>query len=127
MSDAVYCYPPDHMVLEDKLKIQDTGKLDRTGRNLLRFSPGVSGGEFDLACLKAIHHHLFEDVYDGAGKLRTVEISKNASQFRRQTSTGKTDLHRRQVAAELLHGLSAADFARGETIGDVDYVQPTMR
>jgi len=31
----------------------------------------------DLAELRAIHRHLFQDVYDWAGKVRTVDIRKN--------------------------------------------------
>jgi cell filamentation protein len=31
--------------------------------------------------LFAIHHYLFQDIYDWAGKRRTVEISKNGKQF----------------------------------------------
>lgn len=38
-------------------------------------------GNFDLAHLKAIHRHLFQDVYDWAGQLRTVDISKGSSRF----------------------------------------------
>ena len=33
----------------------------------------------DLAELCAIHHHLFQDVYDWAGQIRTVDIRKNAA------------------------------------------------
>ena len=32
---------------------------------------------FDLDHLRAIHRHLFQDVYAWAGKIRTVEISKS--------------------------------------------------
>ena len=35
----------------------------------------------DSNALFAIHRHLFQDVYDWAGKLRTVEISKGGKQF----------------------------------------------
>ena len=38
-------------------------------------------GTFDLAHLQAIHHHLFQDVYEWAGQLRTVDISKGSSRF----------------------------------------------
>jgi cell filamentation protein len=31
----------------------------------------------DLTELRAIHHHLFQDLYDWAGQLRTVDIRKN--------------------------------------------------
>jgi len=38
-------------------------------------------GKFDLAHLKAIHKFLFEDVYEWAGELRTISISKGSSMF----------------------------------------------
>lgn len=31
---------------------------------------------YDLAHLQAIHHHLFQDMYDWAGKIRTVHLNK---------------------------------------------------
>lgn len=38
-------------------------------------------GKFDLEHLKAIHAHVFQDVYEWAGKTRTVNISKNGDAF----------------------------------------------
>jgi cell filamentation protein len=38
-------------------------------------------GNFDLEHYKAIHNFLFEDIYDWAGKLRTVNISKKGTVF----------------------------------------------
>ena len=38
---------------------------------------------FDLNHLQHIHKHLFQDVYDWAGQIRTVEIAKGNSQFAR--------------------------------------------
>lgn len=38
-------------------------------------------GKFDLAHLKAIHAHVFQDVYEWAGQIRTVGISKNGDRF----------------------------------------------
>lgn len=38
-------------------------------------------GEFDYAHFKAIHLHLFQDVYDWAGEERNVSISKGSTQF----------------------------------------------
>ncbi|MDR1052162.1 MAG: Fic family protein [Deltaproteobacteria bacterium] len=35
----------------------------------------------DSSSLFAIHHHLFQDIYDWAGKQRAVEISKGGKQF----------------------------------------------
>lgn len=38
-------------------------------------------GKFDLEHLKAIHAHVFQDVYEWAGKTRSVNISKNGDRF----------------------------------------------
>jgi cell filamentation protein len=38
-------------------------------------------GGFDVAHLKAIHRHIFQDVYEWAGEFRTVNISKGALLF----------------------------------------------
>jgi cell filamentation protein len=40
-------------------------------------------GKFDLEHLKAIHAHVFQDLYEWAGKTRTVNISKNGDAFAR--------------------------------------------
>ena len=130
MSDADYCYPPDFSVLKNKLDIRDADTLGRVERRLTtdRIFEGVPTGNFDLAHLKALHRHLFQDVYDWAGELRTVEISKGGSQFqfRRYIETGMADVHRRLVTTDFLKRLDAAAFAReaGAIIGDVNYVHP---
>jgi cell filamentation protein len=38
-------------------------------------------GRFDLAHLQAIHKHLFGDLYEWAGQLRTIDISKGGNRF----------------------------------------------
>lgn len=38
-------------------------------------------GKFDLEHLKAIHAHVFQDVYEWAGQVRSVNISKNGDAF----------------------------------------------
>jgi cell filamentation protein len=112
------------------LGISDAGKLDRHERRLVadRIAEGVPNGSFDLAHLRAIHHHLFQDVYDWAGELRTVEIFKggNQFQFRQYIPTGMADVHRRLSRAGFLTRLPASEFARqaGIIIGDVNYIHP---
>lgn len=39
------------------------------------------GGRFDFAHYKAIHRFLFEDLYDWAGTIRTVDMSKKGTLF----------------------------------------------
>jgi cell filamentation protein len=84
----------------------------------------IPSGSFNIAHLRAIHRHLFQDVYDWADELRTVEIAKGASQFqfRRYIETGMADVHRRIVAWNQLRGLDAETFAG--RAGEINYVHP---
>lgn len=129
-NDVAYCYPPDYRVLKNKLNIRDPIELDRIERRLVsaRGAENLPTGKFDLAHLKAIHRHLFQDIYEWAGQVRTVEISKGGSQFqfRRFIETGMADVHRRLTEANFLKGLPAATSAReaGQIIGDINHVHP---
>lgn len=77
-----YCYPGTN-VLKNKLDIHDTNELYEEERNLsnLRAEELIMNGlpdkpTFDFAYIKKIHKYLFQDVYDWAGKVRTVDIAK---------------------------------------------------
>jgi len=93
-----------------------------------RLIEGPPQGRFDLAHLRAIHRHLFQDVYEWAGQVREVEITKGETQFqlRRFIETGISDIHRRLEARNYLRGLDRAAFAReaGEIIGDLNHAHP---
>ena len=131
MNDDVDPYLiPGTKVLRNRLGISDAQRLDRIERRIVadRIAEGAPVGAFDLAHLRAIHRHLFQDVYDWAGELRTVEINKGGHQFqfRRYIQTGMSDVHRRLVQAKFLKGLGADNFAQqaGVVIGDVNYIHP---
>ncbi len=130
MTDRVYCYPPDYTVLTNKLDIRGPHALDTAERALVvaRLTEGPPSGAFDLAHLCAIHSHLFQDVYEWAGELRRVEISKGGQQFqpRRFIEVGMADVHRRLVEQKFLAGLGADAFsaAAAHVIGDINYVHP---
>ena len=121
---------PGTKVLRNRLGISDSRRLDRIERRLVtdRIAEGAPTGVFDLTHLCAIHRHLFQDVYDWAGELRTVEINKGGHQFqfRRYIQTGMHDVHRRLAQAKFLKGLGRDEFARqaGVIIGDVNYIHP---
>jgi len=129
MSDDSYVYPGTG-VLRNKLGITDAEKLDYYEREIvtMRAREGAPQGDFDLKHLKAIHRHLFQDIYEWAGEVRTVEISKgqNQFQFRQYIETGMADVHRRIVKSNFLRGLQRPEFAAeaGRIIGDVNYVHP---
>ncbi len=130
MSDPDYCYPPDFTVLQNKLGIRDAPTLEAAERRFVaqRLLEAVPTGDFDLDHLRAIHRHLFQDVYEWAGEVRTVEIAKGGSGFqpRRFIGTGMADVHRRIVAAAYFRGTSPERFADGAglILGDVNHVHP---
>jgi len=73
-------------VLKNRFGIVDATLLSETEADLaaarsreLALAP--LKGKFDLAHLQAIHKYLFGDLYDWAGRLRTVDISKNGHLF----------------------------------------------
>ena len=129
MSDDPYVYSGSD-VLRNKLGITDKSQFDCLERRLVaqRATERLPTGCFDLDHLRAIHRHLFQDVYEWAGELRTVEISKGGHQFqfRQYIETGMADVHRRLEHADFFRGLSSAEFAKaaGTIIGDVNYVHP---
>lgn len=130
MSDPEYCYPPGFRVLRNRFDLRNQTDLDAVEREFVtqRLREPIPLGDFDLAHLKSIHHHLFQDVYDWAGKVRTVEISKGQDtfQFRRFIETGMQDVHSRVLARDYLKNLSPKEFAReaADILGDVNYVHP---
>jgi cell filamentation protein len=48
---------------------------------LSRSAEPLPAGELDYAHYRAIHHHLFQDVYDWAGEPRTIRIEKGGNWF----------------------------------------------
>ncbi len=77
------------MALENKLGIADSADLAREEEKISKkkamelFENGLldklEAGKF--SALKAIHKYLFEDIYDFAGEIRTVNISKGSFRF----------------------------------------------
>jgi cell filamentation protein len=124
-----YLYPGTK-VLRNRLGITDERRLDRVERRIVgdRIVEGAPAGSFDLSHIRSIHRHLFQDIYDWAGELRTVEISKGGSQFqfRQYIPTGMADVHRRLTRAGFLKRLPASEFAReaGVIVGDINYIHP---
>lgn len=129
MSGDPYVYAGTN-VLKNRLDITDPDALDfwERERVIARYTEGTPSGNFDLKHLRAIHHHLFQDIYEWAGELRTVEISKGGDQFMfcRYIENGMADVHRRLVEDDFLVGLSALGFAAkaGEIIGDINHAHP---
>lgn len=79
MQDS-YCYP-NSRTLKNRLGITDSDELYEAERNLsnLRAEELMHDpikGRFDFSHLQRIHRYLFQDIYDWAGEVRTVDIAK---------------------------------------------------
>ena len=84
-ADDVYCIPGT-AVLKNKAGITDQDQLDEfegdfTAIRLLELTQNPVEGSFDLAHLCKIHQYLFQDVYEWAGEVRTVDIIRGDSRF----------------------------------------------
>jgi cell filamentation protein len=85
LDESTYVYPGT-TILKNKLDIRDKKKLDQwerlmTAKRHLQLMARPLSGSFDLAHLQRIHKHLFQDVYEWAGQIRKVVISKPPTLF----------------------------------------------
>lgn len=81
--DEYYCYPGSD-VLINKLGLVDERALEAAEIKLTQariedYEPDFD--DFSLPALRAIHFHLFQDLYDWAGDIRTVDISRGGTRF----------------------------------------------
>ena len=84
-ANDVYCIPGS-AVLKNKAGITDQDLLDEfegdfTAIRLLELTQKPIEGLFDLVHLCKIHQYLFQDVYEWAGELRSVDIIRGDSRF----------------------------------------------
>lgn len=125
-----YCYPGTSQ-LRNLLGIEDAATLAQAERALseaaastIEFLPPP----YDLSYLKHIHRSLFGDLYDWAGELRTVDISKDDTHF---CVTGRIEPEAQKLFASLasaswFEGLDRAELieAVAELFGDLNVVHP---
>ena len=78
-----YLIAADSPVLVNKLGLTTVEALQAAENDLvearvaeLRARPSLVSRTYDLVHLKSLHRHLFQDVYEWAGDLRTVGIAK---------------------------------------------------
>lgn len=77
-----YCYKSTR-VLKNLARLRSQHRLDQFEHEaaLVRSGEPLPDGALDAAHYRAIHHHLFQDVYAWAGQYRTVRISKGGNMF----------------------------------------------
>jgi cell filamentation protein len=102
-------------VLKNRLGLRRQADLDafEAVSVALRAEEPLPTGRFSPTHYRAIHRHLFQDVYPWAGRYRTVRMAKDRSPFcypEYIASEMNALLARPRVAAEL-QGLDAAAFA----------------
>lgn len=80
--DSTYCYPNTNILI-NKLNIKNQDELhlaeaEITTQRINQIkNDNLIPGKFDTNHLKAIHHHIFQDIYPWAGEIRTVDIAKS--------------------------------------------------
>ncbi len=125
----LYRYPGS-TVLRNRLDIRQKEALDYAERMLVRqrLEEGCPLGDFDLAHLRTIHRHCFQDVYHWAGEVRLVPLAKGESRFcpPDRIEPALRGIHTRVVELDFLRGLSADRFAHAAAmiIGGIDVVHP---
>ena len=135
VSDFVdpYVYPGT-TVLKNRLGIMSHGELSEaeveiTWGRRQQLADGAVTGSFDFDHLCAIHSWLFQDIYEWAGLIRTVNISKGSSHFLdvSKIETGAQHTFHTPSHALLISGpLSPLEFvaAAADLLGDINYIHP---
>ena len=121
-------------LLRNKLGITDRDELavaeaDITTARLARLAAKPIPGRYDLPHLQAIHKEIFGSIYPWAGQIRTVEISKENTQFCR---TGMIHNFAEDVFGRLarkdhyLQGLGREDFLTklADLYGNINALHP---
>ncbi|WP_070356543.1 Fic/DOC family protein [Pseudomonas lutea] len=127
-----YTYPGSD-VLRNCLEIKDQDQLDTVESSFaaIRAAELESkpiAGSFDLKHLKDTHRHLFGDVYEWAGELRQVDISKGNTRF---ANVGYLEGAGQKLFSQLakenhLRGLSPDKLSErlGDYLGEINVLHP---
>jgi cell filamentation protein len=117
MYDAVedpYTYR-NSTVLLNKLDLRNQAELDAFEAEIssARAEEPLPEGILDFKHYCAIHHHLFQDVYDWAGQPRTVRIAKGGNPFcfPENIQSQATNLFELLQEGDYLQGLQAEEFS----------------
>ena len=130
MIDATDFTIPGTGVLRNKLGITDSAALlkattDSTVLRLAELHASPIRGGFDSAHLQAIHHHLYQDLYDWAGELRSIDAHNVPASQVEKSLNGVLDRLSRE---NHLKGLSAEEWAGSASayLYDLGTIQPFL-
>jgi cell filamentation protein len=114
-NDAIYCYAGTN-ILKNKLDIKDATELANFEAEISnqRAQEPIPKGGLDYAHYRALHKHLFQDVYDWAGEPRKIRIGKGGSWFcfPENIDMEMTKLFASLAAQDNFASLSKSEFAR---------------
>ena len=113
--DSYYCYP-NSGTLRNKLDIHDSKALmiaerEITAVRVYEIKETPIKGNFDLKHLQAIHHAIFSDIFEWAGKLRTVNIAKGNQFCMAQ--------HLETYAGNIFSPLKAENYLSGKSLEEM--------
>jgi cell filamentation protein len=83
---------------------------------------------YDLAYLKQLHHSLFGELYDWAGEIRTIDLSKGSTRFCtvNRIAPESTKIFQQLSSANWLEGMNRRSLvdAVAQCYGDLNVVHP---
>ena len=124
---------PETGVLKNRLGISDEEELKKAEASLVawrsyQLSEKPIQGRFDLDHLKAIHKHLFGDVYEWAGEFRDIDLAKGDSYFanHRHIVSAALPVFEKLAEENYLNGLDAAGFSSRAAyyLGEINALHP---
>ena len=124
---------PETGVLKNKLGIREEEELKAAEASLVAWRSyqlveKPIQGHFDLNHLKAIHQHLFQDVYEWAGELRDVDLTRDNSYFanHRYMIEAASLIFAKLAEENYLQGMDSADFSRRAAyyLGEINALHP---
>jgi cell filamentation protein len=124
--DDPACYPGT-TVLRNLAEIRDADELSGYEAEVVALRrTSLPEGDFDVAHYRAIHRHLFHDVYAWAGEVRTIRTGKGGNWFAfpEHIDASLRTLFKRLTADPFLPGSDVADFipAAADFIGELNAI-----
>lgn len=124
-----YCYEGT-FVLKNRAGRRTEAELEAFELEMYdeRAGEPLPGGDFSPAHYCAVHHHLFQDVYDWAGQYRTVRTAKGGNPFcyPEHIDTEMARLFRRLSGDAFRSGTDFTVFAiaAAELLGELNAIHP---
>lgn len=124
---------PASGVLKNRLGITDEAALEKreaahVAIRSYELTQNPLKGRFDLDHLQAIHRYLFQDVYQWAGELRTIDISKGNQLFAHHLhiESAAAPVFKQLAEEKHLAGLGPAAFSAraAHYLGEINALHP---